>query len=451
MSAMARGLIIAAPASGSGKTVVTLALLRALRDRGLGVASVKVGPDYIDPAFHTAASGRPCLNLDGWAMRRETLAALAARAGAGADLVLGEGVMGLFDGAADGSGTTADLALLTGWPVVLVVDAQGMAASAAALVHGFASYRPEVPLAGVIFNRVGGERHGRLLAEACAPLGLPVLGALPQSPELALPDRHLGLVQAAEHPELETFLAGAAALVGRYLDTERLAALARPCRLAPAAFAPVLAPLGQRIAVARDTAFAFAYPFVLDGWRAAGAEVTHFSPLADEAPDPAADALYLPGGYPELHAGRLAANARFLEGLRAAAGRGAVLYGECGGYMVLGRGLIDGAGERHALAGLLPVETSFATRRLSLGYREAALVANGPLGPAGARYRGHEFHFASLAGSEGEAPLFRCTDALGAESGAMGCRLGTVMGSFLHLVDRAPEAAARTEPIRSSA
>jgi cobyrinic acid a,c-diamide synthase len=250
---MARGLIIAAPASGSGKTVVTLALLRALRDRGLDVASVKAGPDYIDPAFHTAASGRPCLNLDGWAMRRETLQALAARAGAGADLVLGEGVMGLFDGAADGSGTTADLACLTGWPVVLVVDAEGMAASAAALVHGFASYRPEVPLAGVIFNRVGGKRHGRLLAEACAPLGLAVLGALPQAPELELPDRHLGLVQAAEHPQLEAFLARAAALVGQYLDTERLAVLARPCRLAPAAFAPVLAPLGQRIAVARDT------------------------------------------------------------------------------------------------------------------------------------------------------------------------------------------------------
>ena len=441
---MARGLIIAAPASGSGKTLVTLALLRCLRERGLAVASIKVGPDYIDPAFHTAASGRPCLNLDAWAMRPETLAALAARASANAELVIGEGVMGLFDGASDGSGSTAEVAMATGWPVVLVVDAKGMAASAAALVHGFTDYRPEVPVAGVIFNRVGSARHAALLAEACAPLGLPVLGALPQAPELSLPDRHLGLVQAAEHPELDAFLTHAAEFANRHLDIEALIACAKPCRLAPETFAPVLPPLvlpplGQRIAVARDVAFAFAYPFVLDGWRAAGAEIVVFSPLGDEAPDPAADAVYLPGGYPELHAPRLAANGRFLEGLRAAAARGAVVYGECGGYMTLGRGLVDAQGRRHALAGLLPVETSFAEPGLHLGYREAELVAAGPLGPAGARFRGHQFHFAQLVagagGGEGEAPLFRCRDARGAETGTMGGRAGTVMGSFLHLVD----------------
>ncbi len=437
---MALGLIIAAPASGSGKTVVTLALLRAFRERGLAVASVKVGPDYIDPAFHAAASGRACLNLDAWAMRPETLAALAARAGANAELVIGEGVMGLFDGASDGSGSTAEVALLTGWPVILVVDAKGMAASAAALVHGFTDYRPEVPVAGVIFNRVGGPRHAALLAEACAPLGLPVLGALPQAPELSLPDRHLGLVQAAEHPELDAFLTRAAGFAERHLDIEALIAGAKPCRLAPETIGPVLPPpvlppLGQRIAVAADTAFAFAYPFVLDGWRAAGAEITTFSPLGDQAPDPAADAVYLPGGYPELHAGRLTANARFLAGLRAAAARGAVVYGECGGSMTLGRGLVDAQGRRHALAGLLPAETSFAEPGLRLGYREAELVAAGPLGPAGARFRGHEFHFAQMVAGEGEAPLFRCRDARGTEIGDLGGRSGTVMGSFLHLVD----------------
>ncbi len=452
---MAPGLIIAAPASGSGKTLVTLALLRALRERGVAAASVKVGPDYIDPAFHAAASGRACLNLDAWAMRPETLAALAARAGDGAEIVIGEGVMGLFDGASDGSGTTAEVAILTGWPVVLVVDAKGMAASAAALVHGFTDYRPEVPVAGVIFNRVGSPRHAALLTEACAPLGLPILGALPQAPELVLPDRHLGLVQAGEHPELDAFLTRAAEFADRHLDIEALIALARPCRLAPETFTPVLPPpglpppglpppglppLGQRIAVARDLAFAFAYPFVLDGWHAAGAEIATFSPLGDEAPDSAADAVYLPGGYPELHPGRLAANTRFLAGLRAAAARGAVIYGECGGYMTLGRGLVDAEGVRHALAGLLPVETSFADRGLHLGYREAELVAAGPLGAAGARFRGHEFHFARLMsgegpGVEGAAPLFRCRDARGAETGTMGGRVGTVMGSFLHLVD----------------
>ncbi len=425
---MTRGLIVAAPASGSGKTLVTLALLRALRQRGLAVASIKVGPDYIDPAFHAAASGRPCLNLDAWAMRPETLAALAARAGVGADLIIGEGVMGLFDGASDGSGSTAEVAIATGWPVILVVDAKGMAASAAALVHGFTDYRLDLLFAGVIFNRVGGARHAALLAEACAPLGVPLLGALPQAPELSLPDRHLGLVQAAEHPELDAFLARAADFAERHLDIEALIAGAKPCRLVSQAFAPVLPPLGQRIAVARDVAFAFAYPFVLDGWRAAGAEIAVFSPLGDEAPDPAADAVYLPGGYPELHAGRLAANARFLEGLRAAAARGAVVYGECGGYMTLGRGLVDAQGQRHALAGLLPVETSFAETGLHLGYREAELVYEGQLGPAGSRFRGHEFHFASLVAGEGEAPLFRCRDERGAETGAMGGRAGTVMG-----------------------
>ncbi|MHA1153740.1 MAG: cobyrinate a,c-diamide synthase [Alphaproteobacteria bacterium] len=440
---MTRGLIIAAPASGSGKTLVTLALLRCLRERGLAVASIKVGPDYIDPAFHAAASGRACLNLDAWAMRPETLAALAARAAAKAELVIGEGVMGLFDGASDGSGSTAEVALTTGWPVVLVVDAKGMAASAAALVHGFTDYRPELPVAGVIFNRVGSARHAALLTEACAPLslpvvgGLPVLGTLPQASELELPDRHLGLVQAAEHPELEAFLARAAEFANRHLDIEALIASARPCRLAPEAFTSVLPPLGQRIAVARDVAFAFAYPFVLDGWRVAGAEITTFSPLDDEAPDPAADAVYLPGGYPELHAGRLAANAHFLEGLRAAASRGAVIYGECGGYMTLGRGLFDAQGQRHALAGLLPVETSFAEPGLHLGYREVELLAAGPLGPVATRFRGHEFHFAQMVAGEGEAPLFRCRDARGIEIGTMGSRVGTVIGSFLHLVDGA--------------
>ncbi len=441
---MACGLIIAAPASGSGKTLVTLALLRCLRQRGLAVASVKVGPDYIDPAYHAAASGRPCLNLDAWAMRSETLAALAARAAIGAELIIGEGVMGLFDGASDGSGSTAEVAIATGWPVVLVVDAKGMAASVAALVHGFTDYRPDLPVAGVIFNRVGGARHAALLAEACAPLGVAVLGALPQAPELVLPDRHLGLVQAAEHPELDAFLTRAAEFANRHLDIEAVLASAKPCRLAPETFAPVLPPsvlppLGQRIAVACDTAFAFAYPFVLDGWRAAGADIAPFSPLGDEPPDPAADAVYLPGGYPELHAARLAANARFLDGLRAAAARGAVVYGECGGYMTLGRGLVDARGRRHALAGLLPVETSFAEPKLHLGYREASLVAEGPLGPAGARFRGHEFHFARLVAGEGDGagapPLFRCRDARGAETGTMGGRAGTVMGSFLHLVD----------------
>ena len=432
----APGLLIAAPASGSGKTTITLALLRHLRDLGCAVASVKVGPDFIDPAYHTAASGRACLNIDGWAMRPATIAALLDQAGAGADLVLCEGVMGLFDGAADGTGSTADLAALTGWPVVLVLDVRGQSASAAATLSGFARHRADVPIAGVVFNRVGGRRHRRILEEACAGLGIPMLGFVPRYAELSLPDRHLGLVQASEHDDLETFLAMAADRVAAHIDVAALRALARPGRIEGTDHGHMVPPLGQRIALARDTAFAFSYPAMIAQWRRAGAEIAPFSPLADDPPDEAADAVFLPGGYPELHAGRLARNRRFLDGLRDAGARGAVVYGECGGYMVLGRGLEDADGNRHRMAALLPHECSFAAPRLSLGYREVTISEAGPLGPAGQRYRGHEFHYATAVEEAGGEPLFDGRDATGAKLGALGHRRGTVMGSFVHLVDR---------------
>jgi cobyrinic acid a,c-diamide synthase len=436
MDGTPRGLVLAAPSSGSGKTVATLALLRALRRAGRRVASCKVGPDYIDPRFHEAASGRPCLNLDPWSMRPGTLSRLAALAGRGAELLLVEGVMGLFDGAADGTGSTADLAALAGWPVVLVVDAKAQAQSAAALVHGFRSFRPGLEVAGVLLNRVGGEGHEATLRAALAPLGIPVLGALPRLPSLALPDRHLGLVQAEEHDGLEAFLDGAASVVAERVDLGALDDLARPARDLPP-HAPALPPPGQRVAVARDVAFAFAYPHLIEGWRAAGAEILPFSPLLDEAPAAEADAVFLPGGYPELHAGRLAAAGAFLGGLRAAAGRGVPVYGECGGYMALGRGIEDADGRRHAMAGLLPLETSFARRRLHLGYREAVQLGPGPFGPEGARLRGHEFHYATVLAEDGGEPLFRARDARGSPPAPMGRRVGSVAGSFLHVVDAA--------------
>jgi cobyrinic acid a,c-diamide synthase len=445
---MTRGLIIAAPASGSGKTLVTLALLRHLRRAGIAVGSAKVGPDYIDGAFHRAAGGRPCFNLDTWAMRPQTLRAIIRRAGEGADLVVAEGVMGLFDGAPTGSpaggagpdGSTADLAASTGWPVVLIVDAKGMGASAAALVQGYAGFREDVRVAGVLFNRAGGPGHGEILRQACAPLGIPVLGVLPRRAELVLPDRHLGLVQAGEHVDLEDLLDRAAAWIGDGVDVAGLLALARPAGIpdgCDAAALTALPPLGQRIAVARDTAFAFAYTHVLAGWRAAGAEVLPFSPLADEAPAAGADAVFLPGGYPELHAGQLADAGRFRDGLRRLAADGALVYGECGGYMVLGRGLEDAEGVRHPMLDLLPLETSFEAPRMTLGYRDASLSADGPLGRAGAGFRGHEFHFARLLGDECKSPLFACRDARGRDLGAAGGRRANVMGSFIHLVDRA--------------
>jgi len=428
------GLIVAAPASGSGKTVVTLGLLRAFRRAGVAIASAKAGPDYIDPAFHAAASGADCVNLDGWGMRDQTLAGLAGNLGQDTELVICEGVMGLFDGAVDGTGSTADLAARTGWPVVLVIDVGGQAASALAVYEGFARHRPDVAIVGVICNRVGGPGHERILREAFAAASPDFLGFLPRNPALSLPDRHLGLVQAREHAALEEFLDSAGEHIADHLDLDALRTAARP-GLRARGTATLLPPLGHRIAVARDDAFAFTYTAMLQGWRNDGASISFFSPLSDEGPAADADAVYLPGGYPELHAGRLAANGCFRDGLAAAASRSASIYGECGGYMALGAGLVDGEGVRHEMAGLLGLETSFADRRLHLGYRRLRTTRRSGLGESGLRFRGHEFHYASVLEEGRGDPLFHAEDARGENGGPRGLVSGTVAGSFVHLID----------------
>lgn len=421
-----RALLIAAPASGSGKTTLTLGLLRALARRGVPVRGAKSGPDYIDPRFHEAASGQPCLNLDAWAMTPDRIAALTT----GPGLLLIEGAMGLFDGAPpDGRGACADLARQLGAPVVLVVDAARMAQSVAPLVAGFAAHDANVRIAGVILNRVGSARHEAMLRRALAPLGLPVLGALPRLATLQTPSRHLGLVQAAERPDLEVFLEATADAVLAHVDLDALTALAAPLPAAPKK-SPVGSPPAQIIAIARDVAFGFAYPHQLADWRAAGAELRFFSPLADD-PVPEAGLIFLPGGYPELHAGSLAAAGQFLTSLRAAAARGTAIYGECGGYMALGRGLIDAGGTRHAMAGLLPLETSFASRKLHLGYRHLDATS----GPLTGHWCGHEFHYATTLSAQGPA-LFTGTDAEGTALLTFGLHVGTVCGSFAHLIER---------------
>jgi len=430
-----RGFLVAAPHSGSGKTTLTLGLLRALRDRGVALAPAKAGPDYIDPAFHTEAAGEICINLDPWAMRPDLLRILATRHAAGDRLLVVEGMMGLYDSAADGEGSPADLAALLGLPVVFVVDCARMAHSIAALVAGFNDFRSDVLIAGVILNRVGSARHEEMLRDALDPSGIPVLGAMRQDPSLALPSRHLGLVQAREHENLDRFIADAAFAVTVSLDLDRIAALTTMTSDEEVtAGVPRLPPLGQRIAVARDAAFAFSYPHLLRGWQRQGAEIFLFSPLAGEAPAEDADAVYLPGGYPELNAGRIAAAAGFLSGLRAAAGAGKPVYGECGGYMVLGEGLIDADGARHEMAGLLPVVTSYEKRKRHLGYRRLKPLAASPWAlPLTA----HEFHYSTLV-SEGEGErLFSAADARGAELGPMGLRRGSVAGSYMHVIDRA--------------
>jgi len=435
-----KGLIIAAPASGTGKTLVTAGLVRHLRGCGVNLAAAKAGPDFIDPTYHALASGKPCLNLDVWAMRPRTLAGLVAELEAASDLVVCEGVMGLFDGTgADGeTGSTAELARSTGWPVVLVVDAHGQAASAAALLHGFSTHQPAIPIVGAIFNRVAGARH-RSLLEAAVRRHLPdlaCLGGLPAEPALTLPSRHLGLVPAGEAAEAERIIDRAATLIGDSLDVARLVGLARSSGLGGATRTGTIPPLGQRIAVGRDDAFCFTYPALVEGWRQRGADIGFFSPLANETPDPAADAVYLPGGYPELWASRLAAADTFAIGLRRAAATGKPVYGECGGYMVLGEYLIDAEGCRQRMTGLLPLGTSFAERQLHLGYRCAALLDNGPLGAAGSRFRGHEFHYATGVQDRAAERLMSVTDAAGTELGARGLRQGSVFGSFIHLVDQ---------------
>ncbi|MEM8849194.1 MAG: cobyrinate a,c-diamide synthase, partial [Pseudomonadota bacterium] len=391
-----------------------LGLLRAFQTRGIPVRGAKSGPDYIDPRFHEAASGAPCRNLDAWAMDRETLEGLAAAP----DLLLIEGAMGLFDGAPPtGRGSVADLARTLDLPVILIVDAARMAQSIAPLVNGFARHDPQVRVPAVILNRIGSSRHEAMLRAACP---LPVLGAIPRESGLQTPSRHLGLVQATEHPDLDTFLDRAAQTIAAHVDLDALTTLTAPL---PQAAPPRLAPPGQRIALAQDAAFAFAYPHLLDAWSRAGAQIVPFSPLADD-PAPLADLVYLPGGYPELHAGRLAANRRFLTSLQ-----NRPVHGECGGYMVLGDGLVDGDGKRHAMAGLLRLETSFAERRLHLGYRHVRAAC----GPFPGPWAAHEFHYATTLRADGQ-PLLQVTEADGTPLPPAGLRQGQATGSFLHLI-----------------
>lgn len=413
-----RGLVISAPSSGAGKTTVTLGLLRALRDV-TNVQPAKTGPDYIDPAFHEAACGVPSINLDAWAMSEVDLRANAATR----DLLIVEGAMGLFDGAPpDGHGSTADVARQLSLPVILVVDARAMSHSVGALIRGFRDHDASVHIAGVILNCVGSARHEAMLRKALAPLSVPVLGALPREAEISLPSRHLGLVQAMEHPDLNLILDKVSNLIREHVDLEALQNLA----VSFEAHRPLLTRPPKRIAIAQDKAFSFAYSHDFRQWRENGTVLT-FSPLADEAV-PEADEVFLPGGYPELYGAELAQAKRFMQSLREAS-QTIDIYGECGGYMSLGEAIIDANGASHKMAGLLPLETSFEDRRLHLGYRR--LKSN----VSGLTFGGHEFHYATTLRAEGQ-PLYEAWDAEGNALPPMGLIEGRVSGSFAHLISR---------------
>ena len=432
------GLAITAAASGAGKTLITLGLLGALKARGVAVGAAKVGPDYIDPAFHGVAlgGGEVSVNLDAFAMGAGLIRQLAHHhlsQGEGDTLII-EGAMGVADG---GKASTATLANILGVPMVLIIDARGVAETAALVAAGLDKMLKgrfaNTGIAGVIVNHCRSPRHLDMIRDAMDAVNIPLLGGLPSAEALAIPSRHLGLVQASEllaHGNLAAIIAEAAAQIKAHIDLDRLLALATPLAPPPDSIITPMQPPAQRIAVAQDAAFAFAYPHVLDGWRRGGAEILPFSPLGDEAPDATADMVYLPGGYPELHLDRLAANQNWQESLRGLAKKSVFIYGECGGYMVLGQAIIGQDGVRVPMLGLLDVITSFAETKLHLGYRQLDCLADVPL-PRNAF--GHEFHYTTCMEQKG-ANLFTARDKDGADLGAIGSVRGSVCGSYAHLI-----------------
>ncbi len=430
--------MIAAPRSGSGKTTVTLGLLRAFARRGLKVGSFKCGPDYIDPAFHKVATGRSSYNLDSWTMSGEVLDANFARGIEGAEVVIAEGSMGLFDGVASigatGDGSSSDIAARFGLPVVLVIDASGQSQSAGAVALGFRDFHPDVKIAGVILGNVASERHRLLAARGCERVGIKVFGALPRGSVPTIPERHLGLVQAGEIRGVSEMIDALADAMEKCLDINTvLDTVSSITNSVGGDKTGSRVKHGTRIALAHDVAFSFVYEHMLADWREEGVEIFPFSPLSDESPDMSADICWLAGGYPELYAEKLAGNRNFLQGLCEFSKQKPV-HGECGGYMVLGEAIIDADGKEWKMVGLLPLTTSFAKRKLNLGYRAVRLAMDCPIGKKNELVRGHEFHYASII-KQGEAQsIGEVTDANGTVLGSAGMCVGNVTGTFFHKV-----------------
>ncbi|WP_425543571.1 cobyrinate a,c-diamide synthase [Streptomyces luteireticuli] len=423
-------LVIAAPASGSGKTTVATGLMRAFTDAGLAVSPHKVGPDYIDPGYHALATGRPGRNLDAYLCGPERIAPLFLHGAAGAELALIEGVMGLFDGAS-GMGelaSTAHVAKLLRAPVVLVVDASSQSRSVAALVHGFASWDPEVRVAGVILNKVGSDRHEALLREALGGSGVPVLGALRRAADVDTPSRHLGLVPVAERrAEALDAVAAQAERVREGCDLEALLALARSAPPLPDTpwSPPVSSPASHPvIAVAGGPAFTFSYAEHTELLAAAGADVVTFDPLRDEKLPPGTAGLVIGGGFPEVYAPELSANEPLRAEVAALAASGAPVIAECAGLLYLSRSLDD-----RPMCGVLPAEARMSPR-LTLGYREAVALTDSPLAAVGTRVRGHEFHRTVTEPGAGPTPAWGFTHP---ERRVEGFASDGVHASYLHV------------------
>jgi len=435
------GFLIAGTHSGCGKTTVTLGLLSALVNRGVQVQPFKVGPDFIDPGHHTRITGRVSQNLDGWMLDRETNQEIFARCVKGAGAVVVEGVMGLFDGFSgrDEAGSAAQMAKWLGLPVLLVIDARSMARSAAAVVKGFAEFDPGLELAGIVFNRVGSDRHRQILTEAVEGMsGPPIVGFLPRDESLNIPSRHLGLVTDEDY-STGSMAARLAAWTESGLDLDRILNLAKghPWPLEPDVKMDRPARQGLevvRIGVARDRAFCFYYQENLRILEEAGAELVFFSPLTEKKLPDNIQGLYLGGGYPELHARNLSENRKMIRDIKRFVHQGSPVYAECGGFMVLMKSIQDLEGRVFPMVDIFPFRSRMQQRLRALGYREITTMEDSLLGPAGTHVRGHEFHYSSIASTEGEVPtLYGLSDRSGALERTEGYRCNNVLGSYIHL------------------
>jgi cobyrinic acid a,c-diamide synthase len=439
-----KGIVIAGTSSGSGKTTVTLGLMAALKRRGLRVAPFKVGPDFIDPGHHGRVTGVPSRNLDGWMLPREYNLACFRKHARNADIAVVEGVMGLFDGY-DGrseAGSTAQMAKWLGLPALLMVDARSMARSAAAVVQGFENFDPDLSFCGVMFNHLGSPRHLSYLKEALeGHVKTECLGGLLRDEAIAIPERHLGLVTEDEHTLSPAAVDRLADLIENRIDLEGLLArlpefdlhqneTGRSSLNPPAASTPI------RIGVARDKAFCFYYPDNFDILRSYGAHIVFFSPVENRTLPPDLDGLYLGGGYPELFAEALADNVSMRRDIRDCSRNGMPVYAECGGFMYLGSKIRDTDDRVHAMCGVFPFTTAMSTRLKALGYREVALGADTPMGPAGMRIRGHEFHYSEIIdfpNREDAETVYAVSDRMGADTPATGFRKNRTIGSYIHL------------------
>jgi cobyrinic acid a,c-diamide synthase len=436
MNAQRRGVVIAGPSSGVGKTTIALGLMAAFRRRGLTVQPFKCGPDFIDTGHHARVCGRPSRNLDGWMLSGDTNRALLAQHAKAADIAIIEGVMGLFDGARDsGEGSTAALAKHLGLPVLFVVDASTMAASVAALVRGFESFDTGVRVAGIVFNKVAGRGHYDLLSDALKRAGCaPALGYLPFDPSFSIPERHLGLLTADEEALSRDALDRLSARVAESIDLDRVLDIsAHETRYqAPTSFSRE-GGTATRIAIARDRAFCFYYEDNLDALRAAGAQIVEFSPLADSALPPGTDAVYIGGGYPELYAAELSANLSMRNALTQFMGSGGPTYAECGGLMYLARYLRLKDGQSFPMVGVLPFGTVLTDRLVRFGYTEVSFTSDCLLGLAGATARGHSFHYSTIDGVPDVACAYRVRSTLSGVDSLEGYVVGSVLASYIHL------------------